>query len=115
MLKSTVDHLIANVIPAARDYNDAEEALTATFAAANGDQSKCQVECETAKRRLPRLPLLTVLPIVPHEPSAPLCAQVAPLCAIDGTLRNGCVDRVLRSRQRLQARCFERPETPDPL
>jgi hypothetical protein len=29
MLKSTVDHLIANFIPAARDYNNAEVALSA--------------------------------------------------------------------------------------
>ena len=51
MLKPTVDHLIANVIPAARDYYDAETALSAAFATANNDQTKCQAECEMAKRR----------------------------------------------------------------
>ena len=51
MLKPTVQHLTTRVIPAARDYNDAEMALTAALAAANGDQTKCHAECETAKRR----------------------------------------------------------------
>jgi len=51
MLTGTVDHFIANVISAARDYNDAEVALTTALDAANGDKSKCRTECETAKRR----------------------------------------------------------------
>jgi hypothetical protein len=34
MLKATVDHLIATVLPAARDYNEAEQGLSAAFAAA---------------------------------------------------------------------------------
>jgi hypothetical protein len=45
MLQATVDHLITYVIPAGRDYSDAEAALSAAFAAANHDQTKCQTEC----------------------------------------------------------------------
>ena len=51
MLKSTVNHLIANGLPAARDYNEAEQGLSAAFEAANYDQTKCQADCELVKRR----------------------------------------------------------------
>jgi hypothetical protein len=51
LLKSTVDHLISNVIPAARDYDDAEKALSSAFSAARCEQGTCKTECETAKRR----------------------------------------------------------------
>jgi hypothetical protein len=99
VLKPTVDHLIGKVIPAARDYNDAEMALTAAFAAADNDQSKCQTECETAKRRAAEVAVALdglayragqALGFKPND----IRAQVAPLCAINGVVRQGCVDRV---------------------
>jgi hypothetical protein len=99
MLKPTVDHLIANVIPAARDYNDAEVALTAALSAANGDQSKCQAECETAKRRAAEAAVALdgladrAARALGTTPNA-VRAQVAPLSAISGAVRQGCVDRV---------------------
>ena len=98
-LQTTVDHLITNVISAARDYNDAEMALSAAFAAANNDQSKCQAECDRAKRRAAEVAVaidgladraakaLGTTANVTRE-------EVAPLCVINGTLRQGCVDRV---------------------
>lgn len=99
MLKSTVDHLIVNVIPAAQDYNDAEVSLTAALAAANGDQSKCHAECETAKRRAAEVAVAVdgladrAARALGSTPNA-VRAQVASLSAIYGTVRHGCVDRV---------------------
>jgi hypothetical protein len=99
MLKPTVDHLIASVITAARDYNDAETALTAALAAANNDQLKCHVACETAKRRAAEVAVALdgladraarALGSTPNS----VRVQVAPLSAIYGTVRQGCVDRV---------------------
>src|SRR4051812_21092984 len=48
-LELTVTHLIANVIPAARDYYDSEMTRTKAFAAANDDDSRCRPECDTGK------------------------------------------------------------------
>jgi hypothetical protein len=99
MLQPTVDHFIANVIPAARDYNDAEVALTAALAVVNGDQAKCHVECDTAKRRAAEVAVALdgladrAARAVGSTPNA-IRAQVAQLSAIHGTLRLGCVDRV---------------------
>jgi hypothetical protein len=99
MLKSTVDHLIANVIPAAHDYSAAETVLSVALAAANNDQSKCRAECETAKRRAAEVAVALdgladraarALGITPNA----VRAQVAPLSAICGSARQGCVDRV---------------------
>jgi hypothetical protein len=99
MLKSVANHLIVNVIPAARDYGDAEAMLSAAFAAVNEDQSKCHGECETAKRRAAEVAV--ALDGLADRAALDLGgtpnsvrAQVAPLCAIGGTVRDGCVDRV---------------------
>lgn len=99
MLKPIVDHLMANVIPAGRDYGDAEAALSAAFAAVNEDQSKCHAECETAKRRAAEVAIALdgladrAARVLSGAPNS-VRAQVAPLCTIGGTLRDGCVDRV---------------------
>ena len=99
MLKTTVNHLISNVIPAARDYDDAETALSAAFAAANCDQTKCQAECETAKRRAAEIAVAIdgladrAAQALGSTPTA-VRAQIAMLSEINGTMRHGCVDRV---------------------
>jgi hypothetical protein len=97
MLKPTVDHLIAYVIPASRDYNDAEGALSAAYAAANCDQTKCQDECETAKRRAAEVAVAIdgladrAAQVLGCTPST---VRTAMLSAINGTVRPGCVERV---------------------
>jgi hypothetical protein len=99
MLKPTVDHLIAYVIPAARDYNDAEVALSAAFAAAKYDQTKCQADCELVKRRAAEV-AVAIDGLADRAAHAlgttanAVRAQVAPLSAISGTVRHGCVERV---------------------
>jgi hypothetical protein len=99
MLKAIVDHLIAYVIPAARDYNDAEVALSAAFAAAKYDQTKCQADCELVKRRAAEV-AVAIDGLADRAAHAlgttanAVRAQVAPLSAISGTVRQGCVDRV---------------------
>jgi hypothetical protein len=99
MLKPTVDHLITNIVPAARDYNDAETALTAALVATNGDQSKCQAECDRAKRRAAEA-AVAIDGLADRAARAlgtgtdNVRDQVAALSAISGTLRQGCVERV---------------------
>lgn len=50
MLEGAVDHLIQNVLAAARDYEAAERDLTAAFQADN-DPAAWEAEARTAKRR----------------------------------------------------------------
>jgi hypothetical protein len=94
-----VDHLIQNVLPAARDYEDAENRLSEAFRAANEDQSKCNSESRTAKRRAAEVSIAIdgladraarCLGLTPNE----VRAEVTALSSIDGTHRCGCVDRV---------------------
>jgi hypothetical protein len=75
MLKATVDHLIANVLPAARDYNEAEQALSNAFAAGNYDQTKCQADCELVERRAVEVAVaidLLIVPLIVQLRAAPL-------------------------------------------
>jgi hypothetical protein len=98
-LNRTCHHLITNVIPAARDYHDAEKALSVAFTIANRDPSKCQTEAATAKRRAAEVAIAidgladraaTALGTTPNE----IREDVALLCSVMGVLRQGCIDRV---------------------
>jgi hypothetical protein len=98
-LELTVNHLLGYVIPAARDYYDAEMALTKAFAATNYDKSQCRTECETAKRRASEV-AVAIDGLADRAATAlgsstnKIRKQVAVLSSIDGSVRHGCVDRV---------------------
>jgi hypothetical protein len=117
MLKATVDHLIANVIPAARDYDNAETTLSAAFAAANCDPAKCQTECETAKRRAAEVAVAIdgladrASRALGTTPNA-IRAQVAPLCGINGAVRQGCIDRVCAVANAYKHDVLDNPKHP---
>jgi hypothetical protein len=97
-LTRTVDHLVNDVIPAAREYDAAERVLTAAWNQ-TGDPDKCHAEARAAKRCAAHVAIaidgLTdraadELGVKKQD----VRAQVAALCEIDGTKREGCIDRV---------------------
>ena len=94
----TVDHLIAHVIPTARDYLEAEEALTAAFAERKA-QSLCKAEADRAKRRAAEVAIAIdgladrAARALNSTPNA-IRAQVALRSQIGGVVRDGCIDRV---------------------
>jgi hypothetical protein len=98
MLKQVVEHLVANVIPAARDYLEAERALTAAYNACN-DLSRCQAEASLAKRRAAEVAI--AIDGLADRAARPLKlspnavrARVGPLSSIRGVFRDGCIERV---------------------
>ncbi|HYM17382.1 MAG TPA: hypothetical protein VEU06_02360 [Micropepsaceae bacterium] len=99
MLEGTLDHFLHNVLPAANDYDDAESLLSRAFRTAGEDPSKCQVEANHAKRRAAEAAIAIdgLADRAAKELGVELKsvrAQVSLLCAIDGNLRDGCIDRV---------------------
>lgn len=98
MLNSAVNHLLANVIPAAKDYARAETELSATFDD-NADPSHWEIAGQHAKRRAAEVALAidgladraaNDLGIAPDD----VRNAVAQLCVIDGTARPGSIERV---------------------
>lgn len=73
--------------------------LSEAYAAANCDQTKCQDECETAKRRAAEVAVAIdgladrAAQVLGCTPST-VRTQVVMLSAINGTVRQGCVERV---------------------
>ena len=99
MLKDTLDHFFHNVLSAANDYDDAESLLSRAFRAAREDPSKCQAEASGAKRRAAEVAI--AIDGLADRAAKELgvkrksvLAEVSLLCAIDGNLRDGCIDRV---------------------
>jgi hypothetical protein len=98
MLKNALNHLLANVIPAAQDYNRAESELSAAFAR-NAAPSHWATAGQYAKRRAAEVAVAidgladraaNGLGIKPDE----VRNSVAPYCTIDGVARPGAIDRV---------------------
>jgi hypothetical protein len=97
-LTNTLAHLLNNVIPAARDYEQAEHELTRAFAR-KADPKSWAEEGQRAKRRAAEVAIAidsladraaSALGLTPDE----VRTQVAHRCVIDGTTRPGCIDRV---------------------
>jgi hypothetical protein len=98
VLENVVEHLLNNVVPAARDYEHAENALTAAFAK-DADPKSWADEGQHAKRRAAEVAIAidgladraaSVLGLTPDE----VRVQVTGRCLIGGVGRPGCVDRV---------------------
>jgi hypothetical protein len=98
MLTNTLTHLLNNVIPAARDYEQAEDELTRALAR-NADPNSWAEEGQRARRRAAEVAIAidglvdraaSALSLTPDE----VRAQVAHGCVIGGTARPGCIDRV---------------------
>lgn len=98
MLTNTLKHLLDNVIPAANDYERAEIDLSNAFSRDNSEASWV-AEGTLAKRRAAEVAIAIdgladraaiELGIDVNE----IRRLVAPLCTIDGNLRDGCVERV---------------------
>jgi hypothetical protein len=97
-LTNTLAHLLNNVIPAARDYEQAEDELTRAFAR-NPDPNSWAEEAQRAKRRAAEVAIAidgladraaSALGLTPDE----VRAQVGHRSVIGGTARPGCIDRV---------------------
>jgi hypothetical protein len=98
MLKSVLNHLLTNVIPAAQDYDRAENELSAAFAQ-NADPAHWATAGQHAKRRAAEV-------AVPIDGLADRAANdlgitpdnvrnaVAPYCTIDSVARPGSIERV---------------------
>ncbi|MEY9185783.1 hypothetical protein ABIG06_007338 [Bradyrhizobium sp. USDA 326] len=98
MLKSALNHLLTNVIPAAQDYHRAETELSAAFDQ-NSEPAHWTVAGQHAKRRAAEVALAidgladraaSDLGISPEE----VRKAVAALCVIDGAARPGSIERV---------------------
>jgi hypothetical protein len=98
MLIDTLKHFLDNVLPAARDYERAEEELSAAFVR-DADPGSWQAEGQHAKRRAAEVAIAidgladragTALGLTPDE----VRTQVGPHCIIGGVHRPGCIDRV---------------------
>lgn len=96
MLSRTVKHLLENVLPAARDYFAAEQALSEAY---QRNPTAFTAEAHLAKRRAAEVAIAidgladraaTALTTTPDN----VRTQVAPLCAINGVLRDRCIDRI---------------------
>jgi hypothetical protein len=99
MLQRALDHLVKNVLPAANDYDNAERALSVAFNAAEKDQTKCQTEANSAKRRASDAAIAIdgladrTAQALGSTPNA-VRSQVSALCAIGTNLRAGCLERI---------------------
>jgi hypothetical protein len=98
VLTDTLAHLLNNVIPAARDYEQAEDELTRAVAR-DADPSTWVEEAQRAKRRAAEVAIAidgladraaSALGLTPDE----VRTQVGHRCVIGGIRRLGCVDRV---------------------
>jgi hypothetical protein len=98
MLKGTLTHLLNNVIPAADDYERAENDLTRAFTR-NADPLSWTAQGQLAKRRAAEVAVAidgladrtaATVGLTPDE----VRAKVATLCVINGALRSGCIERV---------------------
>ncbi len=97
-LFKTVDHLINNVIAAAKEYDTAETVLTDAWQRTS-DLARCEAEAREAKRRAAQIAI--AIDGLADRASKELGIsknqvrrQVAALCEIHGTKRDGCHDRV---------------------
>lgn len=98
MLTKVVEHLLNNVIPAARDYEQAEESLSLAFRN-NSDPSSWAEQGQHAKRRAAEVAI--AIDGLADRAAAALSsttdavrALVQSRSAIGGTARAGCIDRV---------------------
>jgi hypothetical protein len=98
MLKSALNHLLTNVIPAAQDYDRAENELSAAFAQ-NADPAHWATAGQQAKRHAAEVAVAidgladraaNDLGITPDN----MRNAVAPYCTIDGVARPGSIERV---------------------
>jgi hypothetical protein len=98
MLSHTSAHLINNVVPAANDYERAENELSGALAR-NADPQTWIAEGQLAKRRAAEVAIAidgladraaSALGLTPDA----VRAQVAVRSIIDGSLRSGCIERV---------------------
>jgi hypothetical protein len=98
MLTDTLNHLLNNVIPAARDYERAEEGLSSAFQRNSEPQSWIE-EGQTAKRRAAEVAVAidgladraaSALGLTPDE----VRRLVGQRCIIGTVRRAGCIDRV---------------------
>src|SRR5262245_53828395 len=105
MMEPTVALLMAKVIPAARNYHEAEYALTFAFNRYY-DESRCRSEADTAKRRATEV-AIEIDGLADRAARALgltadiVRSQVGQMSAIRGVPRDRCVDRV-RSRAPVQ-------------
>jgi hypothetical protein len=97
-LKRTLDHLVNDVIAAAKDYEAAERALTDAWNRTE-DLAKCDAEAREAKRRAAQVAI--AIDGLADRAKGELGIgidqvrnQVAALCEINGIERDGCLDRV---------------------
>jgi hypothetical protein len=95
---NVLNHLMANVLPAARDYEQAEIELSKAFER-NPDPKSWEQESQRAKRRAAEVSLAidgladraaAVLAVVPDT----VRSRVVPFCEIDGVKRDGCIERI---------------------
>ena len=98
MLKSVLNHLLMNVIPAAQDYDRAENELSAAFAQ-NADPAYWATAGQRAKRRAAEVAVAidgladraaNDLGITPDN----VRNAVAPYCTINSVARPGSIERV---------------------
>src|SRR5262245_9481794 len=98
MMEPTVALLMAKVIPAARNYHEAEYALTFAFNRYY-DESRCRSEADTAKRRATEV-AIEIDGLADRAARALgltadiVRSQVGQMSAIRGVPRDRCVDRV---------------------
>src|SRR6202035_1422240 len=98
MLTGTLNHLLNNVLPAARDYERAEGELSAA-STRNADPQSWTMEGQQAKRRAAEVAIAidgladraaSALGMTPDE----VRNQVSQLCTLGTAHRSGCIDRV---------------------
>jgi hypothetical protein len=98
MLAGTLKHLLDNALPAARDYERAEEELSAAFAR-DADPGSWAAEGQHAKRRAAEVAIAidgladragSALGLTPDD----IRAQVSAHCVVGGAHRPGCIERV---------------------
>jgi len=98
MLAEALNHLLNNVLPAARDYERAEEELSAAFAR-NAEPQSWITEGQQAKRRAAEVAIAIdgladraapALGLTPDE----VRRKVGQRCILDTAHRPGCIDRV---------------------
>ncbi len=98
MLEGALSHLLNNVIPAAHDYNRAEEELSAAFDE-DDDPAHWAEAGQRAKRRAAEVAIAidgladraaSELGLTPDD----VRSQIASLCVINGTARPGSIERV---------------------
>jgi hypothetical protein len=97
-LVKTVDHLINDVLLAANEYDTAERALTIVWCKTK-DLVQCDAEAREAKRRAAQVAI--AIDGLADRAKGELGIgidqvriEVATMCEINGTKRNGCLDRV---------------------